>query len=237
MTATANQLIAAFPQDICRRWAARLERVEVRRGDVLHDPERAVAHVYFPATCILSLLYNLQNGASAEIAVVGHEGMVGIQAFMGGKSTLTETVVRSTGEAFRLPVNALMQDFEAGGAVTRALLRYTQALMTQMAQTAACNRHHTLDQQMCRLLLLSLDRLHSLELWMTHELIANMLGVRREGVTEVALELQRAGVMRYARGHITVLDRAGLEARSCECYRVVKTEYDRLLPGRSLLTA
>jgi CRP-like cAMP-binding protein len=229
--AKANHLIAALPEGAYRRWADQIEAVDMRLGEVLHDPGCAVGHVYFPTTSIVSLLHTLESGASAEIAVVGNEGIVGISAFMGGNSTPNQSVVRSAGRGFRLPVAALVQAFDQGGPVAQLMLRYTQALMTQMAQTAVCNRHHSLDQQLCRLLLLSLDRLHILELWMTQELIANMLGVRREGVSEAALALQKAGLIRYARGRITVLDRRALEGRSCECYAVVKTEYDRLLRG------
>jgi CRP-like cAMP-binding protein len=232
MVARLNQLIAALPAEAYHQWAALLEAVDMRLGDVLHDSGCTVGHVYFPTTSIVSLLHTLESGASAEIAVIGNEGIVGIAAFMGGNSTPNQSVVRSAGHGFRLPVTALVQAFEQGGPVAQLLLRYTQALMTQMAQTAACNRHHSLDQQLCRLLLVSLDRLHTLELWMTQELIANMLGMRREGVTAAALALQKAGLIRYARGHITVMDRQALERRSCECYAVVKAEYDRLLPGK-----
>jgi CRP-like cAMP-binding protein len=188
--------------------------------------------VYFPTTAIVSLLYVLEDGASAEIALVGNEGVVGIALFMGGESTPSRAVVQSAGQGLRLNARTVKQEFELAGPVMHLLLRYTQALLTQMAQTAVCNRHHSLDQQLCRWLLLSLDRLQGTELAMTQELIANMLGVRREGVTEAALSLQKAGLIRYARGHITVIDRAGLERRTCECYEVVKTEYDRLLPDR-----
>jgi CRP-like cAMP-binding protein len=231
MAAKFNQLLAALPDEAYGQWAAQLQAVDMRLGDVLHEPGRTIGHVYFPTTSIVSLLHTLESGASAEIAVVGNEGIVGISAFMGGQSTLNQSVVRSAGSGFRLPVAALVKAFEQGGPVAQRLLLYTQALMTQMAQTAVCNRHHRLDQQLCRLLLFSLDRLHTLELWMTQELIANMLGVRREGVTEAALALQRAGLIIYARGHITVIDRQALEQRSCECYAVVNAEYKRLLPG------
>ena len=231
-SAKVNQLLSAFPEQASRQWAGQLESVDMRLGDVLHEPGRAVDHVYFPTTSIVSLLHHLENGDSADVAVVGGEGIVGISAFMGGNSTPSQSVVRSSGHAFRLPVVTLAPAFAQGGPVTQLLLRYTQALMTQMVQTAACNRHHTVDQQLCRLLLLSLDRLQVHELWMTQELIASMLGVRREGVTVAALALQKAGLIRYSRGHITVLDRQALERRSCECYAVVKTEYDRLLTRR-----
>jgi CRP-like cAMP-binding protein len=188
--------------------------------------------VYFPTDAIVSLLYVMEDGASAEIAVVGHEGVVGIALFMGGESTPSRAVVQSAGHGFRLRSQLIKDEFERAGPVMHLLLRYTQALITQMAQTAVCNRHHSLDQQLCRWLLLSLDRLPGSELKMTQELIANMLGVRREGVTEAALRLQQAGLIRYSRGHITVLDRAGLEQRTCECYAVVKNEYERLLPDK-----
>ena len=188
-----------------------------------------MSHVYFPTSAIVSLLYVMDNGASAEIAVVGNEGIVGISLFMGGESTPSRAVVQSAGQGFRLRAPAIKDEFNRAP-VLHLLLRYTQALITQMAQTAVCNRHHTLDRQLCRWLLLSLDRLQGNELVMTQELIANMLGVRREGVTEAAFKLQKVGLIRYARGRITVLDRKGLEKRSCECYAVVKKEYDRLLP-------
>jgi CRP-like cAMP-binding protein len=197
---------------------------------VLYESGSTMTHVYFPTTAIISLLYVMENGASAEIAVVGNEGIVGISLFMGGESTSSRAVVQSAGWGYRLKAKAMKDEFNNNGPVLHLLLRYTQALITQMAQTAVCNRHHTLDQQLCRWLLLSLDRLHGDELAMTQELIANMLGVRREGVTECALKLQAAGIIRYQRGRITVLDRAALELRTCECYAVVKKEYDRLLP-------
>jgi CRP-like cAMP-binding protein len=200
-------------------------------GDVLYESGVALQHVYFPTTAIVSLLYVLENGASAEIAVVGHEGIVGVSLFMGGESTPSRAVVQSAGEGFRLRAAAIKTAFNRAP-VLHLLLRYTQALITQMSQTAVCNRHHSLDQQLCRWLLLSLDRLKGNQLVMTQELIANMLGVRREGVTEAAMKLQKASLIKYARGHITVLDRPGLESRSCECYAVVKKEYDRLLPDR-----
>ncbi|MGA8008512.1 MAG: Crp/Fnr family transcriptional regulator, partial [Thiomonas sp.] len=193
------------------------------------------SHVYFPTTAIVSLLYVLENGASAEIAVVGREGLVGVSLFMGGQSTTSRAVVQSAGEGYRLRASGMQAEFNRAGPVLHLLLRYTQALITQMSQTAVCNRHHSLDQQLCRWLLLSLDRLDGNELVMTQELISNMLGVRREGVTEAALSLQRAGLINYARGHIKVLDRDGLEHRSCECYAVVKAEYDRLLPAKLAL--
>jgi CRP-like cAMP-binding protein len=201
-------------------------------GHVMYEAGGTLTHVYFPTTAIVSLLYVMESGASAEIAVVGNEGIVGISLFMGGDSTPSRAVVQSAGSGFRLKARVMKDEFDKAGPVLHLLLRYTQALITQMAQTAVCNRHHSLDQQLCRWLLLSLDRLPGNELVMTQELIANMLGVRREGVTEGALKLQKAGLIRYARGHITVLDRQGLEKRSCECYAVVKMEYSRLLPSK-----
>jgi CRP-like cAMP-binding protein len=228
-----NHLLAALPAAEWGRWQPLLEWVELPLGHVMYESGRTLSHVYFPATAIVSLLYVMEDGASAEIAVVGNEGVVGISLFMGGESTPSRAVVQSAGEGWRLRANAVKEEFERAGPVMHLLLRYTQALITQMAQTAVCNRHHTLDQQLCRWLLLSLDRLRGNELVMTQELIANMLGVRREGVTEAAQRLQRLGLIRYMRGHITVLDRPGLEARTCECYAVVKKEYERLLPERA----
>jgi CRP-like cAMP-binding protein len=225
-----NHLLAALPEAEWKRWSPWLERVEMPLGEVLYEPGVALNYVYFPITAIVSLLYVMENGASAEIAVVGNEGIVGVSLFMGGESTPSRAVVQSAGIGCRLESQLMKDEFNKGGPVLHLLLRYTQALITQMAQTAVCNRHHSLDQQLCRWLLLSLDRLKGDELIMTQELIANMLGVRREGVTEGALKLQRAGLIQYARGHITVLNRSGLESRTCECYAVVKREYDRLLP-------
>ena len=226
-----NHLLAALPHAEWRRWQPQLEWVELPLSAVLHEPGNSLKHVYFPVTAVVSLLYVLENGASAEIAVVGNEGVVGISLFMGGGSTPSRAVVQSAGYGFRLRTRDMKDEFDRGGAAAHLLLRYTQALITQMAQTAVCNRHHTLDQQLCRRLLLSLDRLRGNELVMTQELISNMLGVRREGVTEAALRLQEAELIRYARGRISVLDRRGLENRSCECYAVVKKEYERLLPA------
>ena len=225
----ANRLLAALPPDEWRRWQAHLEPVDMPLGQVLYEPGGTLDHVFFPTTAIVSLLYVMENEASAEIAVVGLEGLVGISLFMGGDSTPSRAVVQSAGLGYRLSARMIKDEFNQSHAVMRLLLRYTQALITQMAQTAVCNRHHSLDQQLCRWLLLSLDRLRGNELVMTQELIANMLGVRREGVTAGALKLQKAGLIRYSRGHITVIDRAGLEERTCECYSVVKREYDRLL--------
>ncbi len=227
-----NVILAALPAAEWQRWHAHLEPVDLYLGQVVYEPGDTMAHVYFPTTAIVSLLYVLDDGASAEIAVVGNEGVVGISLFMGGESTPSRAVVQSAGHGYRLNSELLKTEFNRAGAATRLLLRYTQALITQMAQTAVCNRHHTLDQQLCRWMLLSLDRLRGSELVMTQQLIANMLGVRREGVTESALKLQKAGLIRYSRGHITVLDRAGLERSTCECYAVVKKEYDRLLPAK-----
>jgi len=224
-----NHLLAALPDAEWQRWLPQLELVEMPLGQVLYESGSTLSHVYFPITSIVSLLYVMEDGASAEIAVVGNEGIVGIALFMGGGSTPSRAVVQSAGQGMRLKARAIKDEF-GRAPVLHLLLRYTQALITQMAQTAVCNRHHSLDQQLCRWLLLSLDRLHGSELTMTQELIANMLGVRREGVTEAALKLQKAGLIRYARGRISVLDRPGLEKRSCECYAVVKKEYDRLLP-------
>jgi CRP-like cAMP-binding protein len=227
-----NLLLAALPPAEWHRWQPMLEPVELPLGQVLYEPGRTLSHVYFPTTAIVSLLYVMEDGASAEIAVVGFEGIVGISLFMGGGSTPSRAVVQSAGLGYRLTAEVMKQEFNRAGPVLHLLLRYTQALITQMAQTAVCNRHHSLDRQLCRWLLLSLDRLDGNELSMTQELIANMLGVRREGVTEAALKLQKAGLIRYSRGRITVLDRPGLEERTCECYAVVKKEYDRLLPDR-----
>jgi len=226
-----NRLLGALPDAEWQRWLPQLESVEMPLGQVLYESGTTLSHVYFPTTAIVSLLYVMENGASAEIAVVGNEGVVGISLFMGGESTPSRAVVQSAGHGFRLKAQAIKEEFNRAP-VLHLLLRYTQALITQMAQTAVCNRHHSLDQQLCRWLLLSLDRLQGNELVMTQELIANMLGVRREGVTEGALKLQRAGLISYTRGRISVLDRLGLERRSCECYAVVKKEYDRLLPDK-----
>ena len=224
-----NELLAALPDADFQRWLPQLESVTMPLGQVLYESGGTMSHVYFPTTAIVSLLSVMENGSSAEIAVVGYEGIVGISLFMGGDSTPSRAVVQSAGQGFRLKAQTIKDEFKRAP-VLHLLLRYTQALITQMAQTAVCNRHHSLDQQLCRWLLLSLDRLQGNELVMTQELIANMLGVRREGVTEGALKLQNLGLIRYSRGRISVLDRPGLEQRSCECYAVVKKEYDRLLP-------
>jgi CRP-like cAMP-binding protein len=220
----ANRLLAALPPDEWARLEGHLEPVEMPLGRVLYESGMRIGHIYFPTTAIVSLLYVLIDGASAEIAIVGNDGLVGIALFMGGESTPSRALVQSAGWAYRIPAAILKQEFARGGATQHLMLRYTQALITQMAQTAVCNRHHSIDQQLCRWLLLSLDRLTGRDLQMTQELIANMLGVRREGVTEAAHNLQAAGLIHYSRGHITVLDRHGLEARCCECYEVVRRE-------------
>lgn len=227
-----NQLLAALPVAEWLRIRPLLEAVDMPLGKVLYESGNKMSHVYFPINAIVSLLYVMEDGVSAEIAVVGKEGLVGIALFMGGETTPSRAVVQSAGKAYRLGASDIKKEFDRSGPVLHLLLRYTQALITQMSQTAVCNRHHSLDQQLCRWLLLSLDRLGSNELVMTQELIANMLGVRREGVTEAAVNLQKIGLIKYARGHITVLDRNGLENRVCECYAVVKKEYDRLLPNQ-----
>jgi CRP-like cAMP-binding protein len=225
-----NHLLASLPPEEYERLLPHLELVEIPLGEVIYESGDELRYVYFPTTCIVSLLYVMENGASAEIAVIGNDGIIGVALFMGGGSMPNRAVVQSAGHAYRMRGHYLMHEFNQFGAMLHLLLRYTQALITQMAQTAVCNRHHTVDQQLCRWLLLSLDRLPGNELTMTQELIANMLGVRREGVTEAAGHLQQAGLIQYSRGRITVLDRPGLEARVCECYQVVKNEADRLLP-------
>jgi CRP-like cAMP-binding protein len=227
-----NHLLAALSGEDFERVSSRLRLAPLALGDVLYESGSRQRAVYFPTTAIVSLLYTLADGASAEIAVVGNEGIIGVSLFMGGETTPSRAVVQSAGHAYRLPGKMLKEEFNRGDAMQHLLLRYTQALLTQMAQTAVCNRHHSLDQQLCRWLLLSLDRLAGNDLVMTQELIANMLGVRREGVTEAAGNLQGAGLIRYSRGHISVINRRGLEARTCECYAVVKKESDRLLPER-----
>ena len=229
-TPQQNHLLAALPADDYTRLAPDLELIPMPLGWALYESGDQLGYLYFPTTSIVSLLYVMESGASAEIAITGNEGLVGISLFMGGESTPSRAVVQSAGNGYRLRSNILKREFALGGNLQHLALRYTQALITQMAQTAVCNRHHALDQQLCRWLLLSLDRLHGDELLMTQELIANMLGVRREGVTEAAGKLQDEGLIRYSRGHIKVLDRAKLEKRVCECYAVVKKEFDRLLP-------
>ena len=226
-----NLLLDALQNAEFDRLSPNLELVEMPLGKVLYESGGMLEHVYFPTNSIISLLYVMENGSSAEIAVVGNEGILGISLFMGGETTSSRAIVQSSGHAYRLKVQLLNDEFNRSGPVQRLLLRYTQALITQMAQTAVCNRHHSVEQQLCRWLLLSLDRLATDQLTMTQELIANMLGVRREGVTDAAGKLQRDGLIIYNRGHITVLDRPKLEKRSCECYQVVKAEFDRLLPA------
>jgi CRP-like cAMP-binding protein len=224
-----NQLLAALPATEFDRLAPHLELVPMRLGEVLYESGGKLKFVYFPTNSVLSLLYVLENGASAEIALIGFEGILGISLFMGGETTPNRAVVQSAGHAYRLPAQLLKTEFNRAGPLLRLLLRYTQALITQMTQTAVCNRHHSIEQQLCRWLLSSLDRLPTSTLTMTQELIANMLGVRRGGVTLAAGKLQRAGLIRYNRGQIEVLDRPGLEKTACECYAVVKLEFDRLL--------
>jgi CRP-like cAMP-binding protein len=231
-TPRQNHILAALPAADYERLLPHLEPVAMPLGLVVFESGGKLRHLYFPATGIVSLLYAMESGTSTEIAVIGNEGVVGIALFMGGESTPSRAVVQSAGHGFRLNASVLKAEFELGGPLQHLLLRYTQALISQMTQTAVCNRHHSVDQQLCRWLLLSLDRLSSYELTMTQELIANMLGVRREGVTEAAGKLQEAGLIRYSRGRITVVDRPKLEERVCECYSVVKREMDRLLPAR-----
>jgi len=224
-----NHLLAAIPEEVFDRLSHHLELVAMPLGEVLYESGGKLHHVYFPTTSIVSLHYVMENGASAEIAGVGNEGVVGISLFMGGDTTPSRATVQTAGHGYRLKERLMMEEFNRAGPMMRLMLRYTQALITQMSQTAVCNRHHSMEQQMCRWLLSTLDRLPSNELVMTQELIASMLGVRREGITETAGELQRAGLISYRRGHITVLNRAGLESRACECYNVVKKEFRRLL--------
>jgi CRP-like cAMP-binding protein len=225
-----NHLLKALAEADLARLLPHLEPADMPLGRVLYESGRHLNHVYFPTTCIISLLHVLENGQSAEIAVVGNDGVVGVSIFMGGQTTPSRAVVQSAGEAYRMPGPVMMAEFTRGSEMQHLMLRYTQALLTQMSQTAVCNRHHSVDQQLCRWLLLSIDRLPSPELTMTQELIANMLGVRREGVTEAAGKLQKAKVISYRRGHISVLNRKKLEAMSCECYEVVRRETSRLLP-------
>lgn len=225
-----NHLLAALPKEVQERLIPNLELLALPLGMVIYESGDALRYVYFPTDSIVSLLYVMESGASAEISVVGNEGLVGVAVFMGGESTPSRAIVQSAGHAYRLRGQQFKDEFNRHDDMLHLMLRYTQALITQMAQTAVCNRHHSIDQQLCRWLLLSLDRLPSNQLTMTQELIANMLGVRREGVTEAAGKLQRLGVIEYCRGHIKVLDRPLLEQLSCECYAVVKTETDRLLP-------
>lgn len=229
-----NELLAALPPEVIERWRARLELLNMPLGQVLHESGGAPQYVYFPTTAIVSLMFVTENGFTSETAVVGSEGLVGISVFMAGSAMPGRAVVQCAGQGFRLNAAMARDEFELGGRAMHLMLRYTQALITQMAQTSVCNRHHSVDQQLCRWLLLVLDRQRGNDLVMTQELIAANLGVRREGVTEAALHLQQAGLIRYTRGHIEVLDRPALEARTCECYAVVKREYDRLLPRRQV---
>ena len=224
-----NHLLAALPTAEFERLAPHLQLVPMLLGETLYEPGGQLQHVYFPTTAIVSLLYNLESGSSAGIAGVGNEGILGISLFMGGDTTPSSAVVQTAGHGYRLPAKLLKEEFSRGGLVQRLLLRYTQALVTQMFQTAACNRHHSIEQQLCRWLLLTLDRLPSNDLIVTQELVASTLGVRREGITEAAGKLQRAGFIRYRRGHISVLERSGLESHACECYAVVKKVFARLL--------
>jgi CRP-like cAMP-binding protein len=229
-----NLLVASLPRDDLEKWLLLLEPIELSLGMVLYESGGTLSHAYFPTTAIVSLLYVTKSGASAEIAVTGNEGLVGVSLFMGGNTTPNRAVVQSAGQGYRLPAAVIKSEFNRSIPVMQLLLRYIQTLITQVAQTAVCNRHHSLDQQLCRGLLMSLDRLSGNQLSMPQELISNMLGVRREGVTEAAMRLQRAGLITYACGHVTVIDRKALEKQSCECYRVVKDEYFRLLPPKGL---
>ena len=224
-----NQLLAALPAEVFERLSPGLELIPMPLGEVLYESGGLLQHAYFPTTAIVSLSYIMENGASAEIAGVGNEGVLGISLFLGGNTTPSRAIVQTAGHGYLLKARLMLEEFDRAGPMMRLLLRYTQALMTQISQTAVCNRHHSVEQQLCRWLLLTLDRLPSNELTMTQELIASMLGVRREGITEAAGNLQHAGLISYRRGHITVLDRSGLESRVCECYGVVKNEFDRLL--------
>jgi CRP-like cAMP-binding protein len=228
-----NRLLACLPRTVRTLWEPHLEAVDLKLGQVIYEAQARSRYVYFPITTIVSLLYVMENGQSAEIAIVGNEGMVGLALIMGGDTTPSRAVVQSAGKAFRMKAQFMKHEFLLVAPVLHLVLRYTQALITQMAQTAVCNRHHSLDQQLCRWLLLSLDRMPGSDLVMTQELIANMLGVRREGVTEAAGRLQHAGLIKYRRGRITVLNRAGLEKRTCECYQVVQKESARLLPDQT----
>jgi len=228
-TPNQNHLLAALPAEVLERISPHLELIQMPLGQALCESGGLLQHVYFPATAIVSLLYVMENGASAEIAGVGNEGVLGIPLFMGGNTTPSLATVQTAGYGYRMKKQPMMEEFNRAGPMMRLMLRYTQALMTQMSQTAVCNRHHSVEQQLCRWLLSTLDRLPSNELTMTQELIAGMLGVRREGITEAAGNLQRAGLINYRRGHVTMLDRSGLESHVCECYNVVKKEYLRLL--------
>jgi len=225
-----NHLLAALPEAALQRWLPDLEAVDMPLGQVLYEAGTTLSHVYFPTTAVVSLLYVMRDGDSAEIAVVGNDGLVGISLFMGGGSTPSRALVQNAGKGYRMHAESVQHEFENSKPVLHLFLRYTQALITQMTQSAACNKHHSLDQQLCRWLLLTLDRVEGNELTMTKQLIANMLGTSGETVRDGAHKLQEEGLIRYAKGHITVSDRPGVEKRSCECYRVVKDEYERLLP-------
>lgn len=225
-----NNILAGLPKEVYQRLAPNLELISLEFGSVLHEAEARLRYIYFPTDSIITLLCGMEDGASAEIGVVGNEGLVGVNLFLGGQTTSSRAVVHSAGHAHRLGADALKREFEFNGPLQRVLLRYTQALITMTTQAAVCNRHHSVDQQLCRWLLLNLDRLPSNELLMTQELIANMLGVRREGVTEAAVRLQAAGIINYSRGHISIINRPKLETQACECYAVVKKEFNRLLP-------
>lgn len=231
-----NNILAGLPKEVYQRLAPDLELISLAFGSVLYEAETRLRYIYFPTDCIITLQCGMEDGASAEIAVVGNEGLVGVNLFLGVQTTSSRAVVQSAGHAYRLGADALRREFEFNGPLQHALLRYTQALITMTTQAAVCNRHHSLDQQLCRWLLLHLDRLHSNELLMTQELIANTLGVRREGVTEAAGRLQAAGIINYSRGHISVINRHQLETKACECYAVVRKEFDRLLPTHTLQT-
>lgn len=232
-----NQLLASLPESGWERWRPLLEPVDLKLGQVLCEAHSSPAHLFFPTTAIISLMYRMRDGSTSEIGIVGKDGAVGIALFMGGDATHSQAVVQSPGKAYRLHAHSVISEVSRGGEVLHTLLRYTQALIAQVAQTAVCNRYHSIDQQLSRRLLMGLDRLQSDELLMTQELAANLLGVRREGVTAAATKLQLAGVIRYSRGHISVLDRNRLEQRTCECYSVAKKEYERLLPKRMPLAA
>jgi CRP-like cAMP-binding protein len=224
-----NRLLADLPDEVLDRLLPHLQPVSFALGDIVYESSEQMEHLYFPTTCIVSLLYTMNDGATAEMGLVGNDGVVGIALFMGGNTVPNRAVVQVAGDAFRVRAPVIQEEFKRGGPCQMLLLRYTQALITQISQTAVCNRLHTVEQRLCRWLLLTHDRVQSAELWLTQEFIANMLGGRRESVTKAARHLQAAGLIRYVRGHITILDRQGLEAASCECYQVVKTEFDRLL--------
>lgn len=227
-----NHLFHSIPPGEWERLVPHIEPVDLPLGKLLCEPGMQLGHAYFPATAIISILYELEDGTSAEVATVGNEGLIGISIFMDGGTTTSTAMVKSAGLGYRIKSDVLLREFSQCAPLMHLLLRFTQALMTQMTQIAVCNRHHLLEQQLCRILLVNLDRLPGNELVMTQELIASLLGVRREGITEAALKLQKAGLIKYARGHISILDRAGLEHRTCECYEIVKREYERLLPNR-----